>query len=926
MKRMKRNLLRILFLPLLLLCVVCSWAAPVTPQQAQVAAMRFCKNRLKAPGKGQLPPLRLVMTRSIGKKSNAFYVFSRGTNGYIIIAGDDRVPTVLGYSDGHAFDAERIPDNMQAWLDGYARQISFITSHPKLQNRTTVAGTGKEVEALLGDINWDQGNPYNAICPDNCPVGCAAISMSQVMYYHRWPEKGIGTKTYTTQTNKYKLSADFGNTTYAWSDMLPTLTPTSSQKAIKAVSTLCYQVGVAIDMDYTSNGSGALATPMPIALINNFGYDKGCTLLMRDYFTANDWQQLLRDELDNQRPVIYNGYTSLGEGHSFVCDGYNADGYYHINWGWNGEENGYFLLSALDPENMGVGGSASKMGFDYNQLMIIGIQKPTANSHKNYFVNMETVGTLDTLVAKKDTVRLCAKEVYNDSNDTIDVSFRFDVYDTLHNVVAASVARHGKLSPGHGYDEIERAIALPSTMKDGSYEARLAFKVIGQDTAYKKAYTKVGEDSYYTLTVKGDSVRYLTAGKPVITVKDVAIDGDTIVSEQPYKLRLKLHNSGGEFNGNVYFTLNYPGHEESYETTFSNTKQVTLKAGEDTEVVFEENMKLAGNDKYRLRFYLEKDGVRRQIGMTDTIPVKGRALDPQLDVIKYVEFTSGNDNVKKENMDFVAVIANNGGDYHGRMTCRIVNGNDVLATLDTVDVFIPADSTKEVHITGKFMDAEDGMTYQAELYDVTAGGWLMPIEKTYCDFTICEDNSELSPRLYLKKQIEMEGGNNAVDWNNICLNAKVQNTGGYYKGFFVARIYNKHGHKPIALLDTLQVEMEAGQTKTFTLKGKADLVPEHIYTIELCHDGGKYDNWLSYDKYYHYSYTDFTVAQTSGIYNIDSDAQATGRLDVFSLRGELVLSKQHAEIGDALNTLPTGIYIVRTTSGTDTKIRKVVKQ
>ncbi len=211
-------------------------------------------------------------------------------------------------------------------------RLNTCAATPTVENNTTTDTYTTAVEPLLKNITWNQTKPYNNSCPSDYPTGCVATAMGQVMYYYRYPEHGIGSKTY--QWNGQQLTANFGTTTYQWSNMQDKLTVNSPSAAQSAVATLLYHVGVSVNMNYgpaSEGGSGASPSYIAPALVRYFGYDKGCNLRSREYFTKTEWEATVRNELDNGRPILYGGYTVSASGHSFVCDGYNQQGYYHIN-------------------------------------------------------------------------------------------------------------------------------------------------------------------------------------------------------------------------------------------------------------------------------------------------------------------------------------------------------------------------------------------------------------------------------------------------------------------------------------------------------------------------------------------------------------------------------------------------------------------
>lgn len=321
-------------------------------------------------------PLQLVYTAT-ENGMNDFYVFNRPQKGFLIVSADDRITPVLGYSDNGVFDPDNMPDNMREWLQSYQSQITWAIENGI--NTAYAPSSSRKNIAPLVTAQWDQGAPYNDLCPtenkQKTYAGCVATAMAEVMYAHKWPEKGVGSKSY--KWNNQTLTVNFANTTYDWANMTPTYTSTSTDAQKKAVATLMYSCGVGVEMSYGADGSGAPSPAVQEALIKYFNYDAGCQYILREYFRYNEWEDLIYKDLSEGNPVLYDGVSDESVGHEFVCDGYE-NGYFHINWGWSGMSDGYFLLTALDPENQGAGGSTS--GYNFNQGATIGIKKPVAGS------------------------------------------------------------------------------------------------------------------------------------------------------------------------------------------------------------------------------------------------------------------------------------------------------------------------------------------------------------------------------------------------------------------------------------------------------------------------------------------------------------------------------------------------------------------
>lgn len=331
--------------------------------------------------------MRLAHTRQKASSSeNAFYVFNRADNaGFIIVSADERTEVdILGYSDKGQFNFETANPSFRFWLERYQEEISSIQDDDaSAQPRMAVSEEVEPIAPLLVnqdgvEITWYQETPYSDLCPldkyDNtrCYTGCVATAAAQVMCKWRHPLQGEGTHTYVWQnanksSQRETLTVNYGETTYDWDNMLPAYAGVSYTTAqANAVATLMYHAGVACDMNYggdAAGGSGALTDYMAYGLAHYFRYDyeKFITMYSKSTYpaksgvtaeynvTASKFKEYFNADLEAGRPIIMGGESWYDGGHEFVCDGRDKDNKFHINWGWEGDDNGYFAITALKP-------------------------------------------------------------------------------------------------------------------------------------------------------------------------------------------------------------------------------------------------------------------------------------------------------------------------------------------------------------------------------------------------------------------------------------------------------------------------------------------------------------------------------------------------------------------------------------------------
>ena len=352
------------------------YAGPLTEAEAIKVAQEFRAGDARM-RKAAGAPMKLAY-KAQSTAGTAFYIFNSGNNGgFTIVSGDDSMPAILGYSDSGAFVAEDMPENMRAWLNSYIRQAEYVVSggyRPGAEK----ADTRKDVAPIL-TAEWDQDAPYYDLCPmqgsKRTYTGCVATAMAQVMHHFQWPEQAKGTCYFNGQN--YVLS-----TIYEWDRMLDKYKNGNYTDAQgQAVAQLMFDCGRSVDMIYGTDGSAAMSHTMQPAMINNFSYDEGVSYSERRYFTDEEWLDLMYTEMAEGRPVLYGGTSDSG-GHQFVADGYKQGGFFHINWGWSGVCNGYYLLDALAPSEQGIGGGSGGESFDYDQDAVFGIRKPAGGKRQ----------------------------------------------------------------------------------------------------------------------------------------------------------------------------------------------------------------------------------------------------------------------------------------------------------------------------------------------------------------------------------------------------------------------------------------------------------------------------------------------------------------------------------------------------------------
>ncbi len=339
------------------------FANPVDVNTAKELGHKFVQANFE---KSMRSDLQLYYTVTSDNGEPCVYVFNMGNEGFVMVAASDNVRPILAYSENGPFDASNPYNGAMFMLETYKNSISYaieknINPTPEiagqwesLRNCGRLSNKKSGTVGPLVQTKWNQNSPYNLYAPaasggpgGRCYAGCVATAMSQVMKYWDHPAQGTGSHSYYCP-GYGQQSANFGATTYHW-NLMPRTLSSASQEQIEAVATLMYHCGVAVDMGFAPDGSGAYSGDVPPAMANYFDYDY-CVQKQRSSYSLNNWIAMLEAEFDLGRPVYYSGHSSSG-GHAFVADGYNEDDFISFNFGWSGSDDDWYQVDAIDYNN-----------------------------------------------------------------------------------------------------------------------------------------------------------------------------------------------------------------------------------------------------------------------------------------------------------------------------------------------------------------------------------------------------------------------------------------------------------------------------------------------------------------------------------------------------------------------------------------------
>lgn len=598
------------FTSLFILTLVCAmvWAGPVGLEQARGKAAKFFKEQNRgaklATDTPEYAPARTIRGVMSKTETPAYYVFNAEDElGYVIVSGDDNTDDILGYSMHGTFDLENVPENVKAWLQGYAEQIALMEAYSTQSNDSRHDEEKWDAITPMLSTKWNQNAPYNNKCPidydTKSVTGCTATAMAQLMKYHEWPQDSCARiPGYTTQTSQLRLPALLP-IAFAWNEMKDAYSYSASEDESEAAAMLMRYCGQAIKSDYTKMSTGAYPFDVAYALEKYFDYDHNIQHKYLHHYSISEWESIIYEELKANRPILHAGY-SMGGGHAFVCDGYDGNGMFHFNWGWGGTYDGFFKLALMNPQS-GETGSGSDDGYSGGQEILLGIQPPTGEEE--------------------------IPRYFEPSDEQFQGEYMFSYFfNTHHKEVTANVG----FATVNKDNEIMKVVkdCGPLTLAENTSEGKYVSLNIKEDNIFltpgthriatvcraegTNQWKRVGSSQkYFILKVTTNSRVTEISLAPEVDVEILGLRSTgNLVAGMPQNLMLSLENKGGEFYSYMYLFASRTedkGNAQSRAT-------VILKEKEKTELPLTFTPDSAG----KLHIYIAQDQYCEYI-VTDTV-------------------------------------------------------------------------------------------------------------------------------------------------------------------------------------------------------------------------------------------------------------------------------------------------------------------
>ncbi len=698
-----------LSLPLLFFAVA-SQAASLTPQQAleRLTASPSVKKIVKSGS--------VTSAYSLQQTIGNLYVFSHG-DGYVILPADDAAPALLAYSDNGQFSPQENPALVE-WLGNYNREIDYLRENKNAGERANetleAARVNRSPISPLIKTEWNQEAPYNELCPKvdghETVTGCVATAMAQVLKFYNYPVHGKGTHSYLWRPGEEELTFDYESTDFQWDLMTDRYDSKSTAEEKHAVAELMLGCGISVDMHYEPGGSGAATTLMGESLINIFDYSPSLWMPNRVFYGYYEWEEMIYDELAEGRPVLYSGAGTAG-GHQFICDGYSTDSFFHFNWGWGGLSNGYFLLTALNPDDLGVGGGAG--GFNSSQIATLGV-RPAEAGDKVVYIMYNT----ESFEAEQKSVKVgedfSASGLYFNYSlanlpDDSRLGMRFKSSDGS-DVVFAQGPGVGGYHPDDGRRNIE--VKFPD-LPDGTYIITPALHADGRWTDVRMP---VGYASEITATVEDGIATFADEQAAEVTIELVK-EPTVIYRDREFPMPFKATNSSdSEYYGSVtpvilnaegkevaksqFRPLDVMGKQEQtisdYIADFSALKDEEFPAGD-----------------YQLVF---RDEAGRNVSQPIAVTVEILTAETEIKVTDF-RLDEKDPIILPEEVKFSFTVECTSGLFYDNLTLYVFPGDGGYADYhhSTPRLYLIGGDKEEVTLTTDLSDLKDGY-YMAYIY------------------------------------------------------------------------------------------------------------------------------------------------------------------------------------------------------------------
>lgn len=514
--------LKVCMLISLLYPYVCNTVAVASEGSARKKAFDFFNSQPATNNHKTKKTTDKISQVTLSYSTSKCFVYNNEKGGFAIISDVDDENCIMAYSETGHFDSQNIPQELSEWIDAYTTSSSYAESHPAIEPMLT--------------MEWGQGLPYNLDVPSHYPTGCVSTALAQVMAYHKWP---LGTS---------KEIGDLPVATFDWGKLKDTYSSTDEDASALEVAKLMHYCGVSVGTNYGNsgtlnwgNGSPAYFYNAAEALKYYYGYAKTARDVYRSSWNSEEWDSLIYNELANGRPVIYSANEKSG--HAMVIDGYDGKGGYHINWGWNGDFNGFYKFPDLN-------------GYTLHHAAIVGIEKAVEQYEYSWKKEVSLIGEWSY------------HSVYSRNSDgELGVGFKINLTDGNNYEEAGGLYRNHQLIEVLPYRYSTKisdtgtyihSVRIGSHIPDGAYQLRFLYRETGKEEWIEPLRS---DGELFDLYIKDDrlsitecSDAYGLAEENDIEILGISMEGNRQVNS-PQTIKIKLQNRGKRRTGYFYFRI-----------------------------------------------------------------------------------------------------------------------------------------------------------------------------------------------------------------------------------------------------------------------------------------------------------------------------------------------------------------------------------
>ncbi len=671
------------------------------------------------------------------------YLFAPAQGGLMILSADSDAPALLGYSENFQAGQE-LPPALEMMLEGYAEEINAIRDG--LEPASSGSRADNDFKAIdpICQTYWNQLDPYNELTPTingaRTPTGCVATAMAQVIKVHQYPAKCSG-GTFTYETAGTTVSLNFDNVKLDWANMLNKYNGAKDPQVNRtAVATLMQALGYAAYTGYKTTSSGASTPNMCAGMVKYFDYDDAAITLERQWFFQAQWEKMVYDEIAAGYPMFYSGMNSAGGGHAFVVDGYKGDGLFHVNWGWGGTSDGYFLLTALDPKQQGVGGSTA--GYSQSNAAIFNLRPGKKTAYSDVPLTFFGNGGFR---ATSSRVKLgqFGGFAYSNPNGATKIYNRAPANAVQPRSAIKFVAENGTEYFSHCATEQSQVVAplygldcgtiqIPANLPAGNYTCypQVWSAVTGK---YYPVYYPVTNAFTIPATVANGYITFGSSEAPSVKVSDFTLP-DVVQTNVPFQVTGRATNTT-PYDMDAAVCLGI--YDAGKPVRRGEIGQVCgqLQAGKSVE--FNTQLTLTNTSLvsgiYDLAFF---NSQTNQI-ISDVKQIELKApVDAATIRVSKITCT----NPSKAHLEFTLNVSAAEGDFDGQVYVEIhqAGQSGYVERFQSQPIKIAAKKTETVVLADEFKDGEVGQEYTAQAYYWHLNQYVVAPGNKTCTFTLTE--------------------------------------------------------------------------------------------------------------------------------------------------------------------------------------------